>query len=618
MDFIFISMPYAKFDSKWFSNVPNINLGILEALLSERDRSVKSFHFHLDFLPYLETYGSGIEKNFKRLSELFGVEYLGLDYVFGSILFEIKYLDSREEFRDRLNSVGLSINGFEVLRDVARSFIDYAFSRLSKYLKRTKLVGFSSSHYQLSSSLLMCSKIKATNPDVFIIFGGKDCSGAFGYELLSNMKCLDFVGTAECELTVSSLLDYIDDNRKPFFNVLFRDDRGGVKKSTSMPNLDLNSLPFPKYHFEEFPLEFGEIILPLELGRGCPWGKCTFCPDKSYNIRCQSRNPERIRAEIEYYQGISNALQNFIILDPDSLRNSKNILKISEYLKRRKLSFHFAEFRAKKMNRKVMKALSNFGEWVSPFQVGIETFSDRILHLMKKGVTVLKNVEVLKTVAELDIPLQFNLFTSFPLMNRSDLRENLRIMDSITHLLVCVNISIYPGEFYLPTDCEIFLDLPRYKLRRDIESIFSGIFVDFEMPSFSNYPYPYLFSNEEEQMQLSLELRHKVNEITNKDPEENFMYYKDTSNGLQITICRDGKRNTYALNSNEKRIYLSAIDMCQDVSRLANKLGIVPDEICAALDEWNHKGLILYSTDKRSFLSLAMRDKRNFVGSRSK
>ena len=88
MDFIFISMPYAKFDSKWFSNVPNINLGILEALLDQRDRSVKSFHFHLDFLPYLKTYGSGIERNFKKLSELFGVEYLGLDYVFASILYK--------------------------------------------------------------------------------------------------------------------------------------------------------------------------------------------------------------------------------------------------------------------------------------------------------------------------------------------------------------------------------------------------------------------------------------------------------------------------------------------------------------------------------------------------
>ena len=62
----------------------------------------------------------------------------------------------------------------------------------------------------------------------------------------------------------------------------------------------------------------------------------------------------------------------------------------------------------------------------------------------------------------------------------------------------------------------------------------------------------------------------------------------------------------------KKGIYLSAIDVCQDVLRLANKLGMAPDEIYAILNEWDGKGLILYSTDKKWFLSLAIRDKRNF------
>jgi hypothetical protein len=51
--------------------------------------------------------------------------------------------------------------------------------------------------------------------------------------------------------------------------------------------------------------------------------------------------------------------------------------------------------------------------------------------------------------------------------------------------------------------------------------------------------------------------------------------------------------------------------MCQDVARLADKLGMARNEVFAKLNEWNRKGLILYSADKRSFLSLAMRDKRD-------
>ena len=46
-DFIFISMPYARFISRWFANVPNINLGIMQAYLGEKGKTVKTFHFHL-------------------------------------------------------------------------------------------------------------------------------------------------------------------------------------------------------------------------------------------------------------------------------------------------------------------------------------------------------------------------------------------------------------------------------------------------------------------------------------------------------------------------------------------------------------------------------------------
>jgi hypothetical protein len=172
-------MPYARFISKWFANVPNINLGIMQAFLAEKGKSVKTFHFHLEFLPYLKRFNPRITDNLLKLTEQFGVEYMGLDYVFASILFENKYLLSRERFRERLESLGLTLNDFEELRDVARSFIESSFLKLSPYLEGTKLIGFSCSHYQLSSSLLMCSRIKNSYPDIMTVIGGKDCSGAF-------------------------------------------------------------------------------------------------------------------------------------------------------------------------------------------------------------------------------------------------------------------------------------------------------------------------------------------------------------------------------------------------------------------------------------------------------
>jgi radical SAM superfamily enzyme YgiQ (UPF0313 family) len=607
MDFIFISMPYGKFDSRWFSNVPNINLGILDAFLSQHGKQVKTFHWHLAFVPFLRELGAEIRENFVKLAQQFGVEYLGLDYVFASLLFEDRYQRSRPRFQERLKFIGLTLEDFEALRGVAKAFVDSTFSELCEYLEGTRLVGFSCSHYQLSGSLLMCSKIKEAYPRVQSVVGGKDCAGAFAEELLSNMDIVDFVGTGECEVTVADLLEHLNDRKKPLHNLVFRDAKGKAKKSESKPNLSINSLPFPKYGFTDFPIEPGDVILPIELGRGCPWGKCTFCPDESYHVRCQSKSATKIKAEMAYYQETADDLKNFIILDSDALKDRKLVLELSEYLKGKNLLFHFAEFRAERMDRKVLESLLSFGHWASHFQVGIETFSDRVLRLMKKGVTLLKNVEVLKMVAELGVPLQFNLFTCYPNMTTEDLMENLRVMDRIAHLLVYENIQIYPGEFYLPTDCPVFLDIGQYRLQRSGESVFSDIFLDFPMPSYSNYPYPYQFDNDEEQFNIAARIREKVEDIKGRSPSENFMHYLRTSQGLEITLSQNGARTKHTLSSDEAEIYLSAIEKSQRISNMSKRLGISSAKIRSILDDFDQKGLIIYSSDRKSFLSLATR-----------
>ena len=605
MDFIFVSMPYAKFDSKWFANVPNINLGLVDALLSGKGKDVKTFHFHLAFLSLLNSFDERVAENLTKISQYLGVEYLGLDYVFASLLFEERYLISKERFAERLGSIGLTLDDFEILREAARSFIDSAFSKVSPYLPGSKLVGFTCSHYQLSSSLLMCSKIKNEHPHVMTIVGGKDCSGAFSYELLSNMDFVDFVGIGESEVTIPDLLEHIEDRTKPLYNVLYKDSEGNIKKSKLKPNVSLNSLPFPRYRLEEIPIKPQDIILPIELGRGCPWGKCTFCPDESYHVRCQSKSARQVIAEMEYYQDISKDLRNFIILDSDALKSPRLVIQLSEYLDGKDLSFHFAEFRAQKMDKKVLESLLRFGNWISHFQVGIETFSDRVLGLMKKGVSAIRNVEVLKMAAELGVPLQFNLFTCYPNMTSHDLEENLKVMDLITHLLVYENILIYPGEFYLPTDCPVFLNIDRYRLEQNEESIFSDIFEDFAMPSYSNYPYPYEFDNDEEQFEISAKIRAKVEEIKSKSRTENFMCYERSAKHLKIFVCIDGQKTNYTFKYPERDIYLSAVEKSQRIDKVAKTVGLSSAEVRSALRDFEEKGLILFSADRRSFLSLA-------------
>jgi hypothetical protein len=611
MDFIFISMPYARFISRWFSHVPNINLGTVHALLTAQGRRVKTFHFHLQFLPYLEQSDNETWERFVEQSEKFGIEYMGMDYVFASLFFEQKYMQSQKQFAERLETIGLSLNDFEDMRNIARSFIDAAYAQLTPYLSGCKLVGFSSSHYQLSSSLLLCTRIKKQYPATSTIFGGKDCSGGFAKELMEHCEMIDFVGISECESTVCNVLDFIDGKAKQPSNVLYRDNSGSIVQAPEKPAYSLETLPFPQFEFGTFPLPYHEIIVPIEFGRGCPWKRCSFCPDESYNIKCQVKTARRLKAEIDHYQDISTDLNTFFILDSDALKDPKTILDLSRYLYGKGFTFQYAEFRAERMSREVLTALLNFGKWASNFQIGIETFSDRLLDLMNKGVHVLKNVEVLKAVAELHVPIQFNLFTCFPKMTADDMFENLRVMDMISHILVQENIQIYPGEFYLPTDCPVFLNSRQYGIIKHPESIFSLIFENLEIPSFSNYPYPYEFDNDEEQFKLSHLLRNKVDEIKSVKPQDNAMRLTAlTDEHAVICVSRKGQNFTYNLDSQEKEIYMLAMEKIQSIDNAAHVLNLPVNDIAVVVKNLEDKGLILTAPDKKAYLSLALRDER--------
>jgi hypothetical protein len=263
------------------------------------------------------------------------------------------------------------------------------------------------------------------------------------------------------------------------------------------------------------------------------------------------------------------------------------------------------------MSREVLTALLNFGTWASNFQIGIETFSDRLLDLMNKGVNVLKNVEVLKAVAELNVPIQFNLFTCFPKMRADDMFENLRVMDMISHILVQQNIQIYPGEFYLPTDCPVFLDSQKFGVTKNPESIFSLIFEDLGIPSFSNYPYPYEFDNDEEQFKLSHLLRNKVEEIKSEKPENNFMLLNILKDGqAKVHIFRKGQEISYNLDPQEKEIYVLAMEQIQNIDNASQILNVSVNDVAMILKNLEAKGLILMSPNKKTYLSLALRDDR--------
>jgi ribosomal peptide maturation radical SAM protein 1 len=71
---------------------------------------------------------------------------------------------------------------------------------------------------------------------------------------------------------------------------------------------------------------------------------------------------------------------------------------------------------------------------VKTIQPGIESLSDNILKIMRKGVTALQNIQFLKWCTELNLRVVYNLIWGFPGETPEDYQKMLGLIPLITHL----------------------------------------------------------------------------------------------------------------------------------------------------------------------------------------
>ena len=91
---------------------------------------------------------------------------------------------------------------------------------------------------------------------------------------------------------------------------------GAIDNNWVAPPLHhLDSLPFPDY--SDFPWDsYPNRIVPVMTGRGCEWGRCTFCSDvyTAAGRTYRTRSLDNVLAEIEHHRATTSA-ELFVFLD---------------------------------------------------------------------------------------------------------------------------------------------------------------------------------------------------------------------------------------------------------------------------------------------------------------
>lgn len=308
------------------------------------------------------------------------------------------------------------------------------------------LVGLTSTFEQNIAALALASRLKALHPRLRTAFGGANWEGAMGQEYHRHFACVDFVCSGEADVSFPRLVAALAgpprllQRRLAGIEGLVYRDRSGASVATGPadPVEQMDTLPLPSYepYFSQrqassAALEVSPVLL-FEASRGCWWGAkshCTFCGLNGHSMGYRSKSPARLLSELEHLIGhwpcpTIEAVDN--ILD---MGYFDTVLPVLE-----QLDLPGPVFFEVKANLKRHHVAALQRARITRIQPGIESLSDHVLKLMRKGTTALRNVQLLKWCREYGVAVDWNLLYGFPGETDDDYSAMLTLLPKLSHL----------------------------------------------------------------------------------------------------------------------------------------------------------------------------------------
>lgn len=283
--------------------------------------------------------------------------------------------------------------------------------------KKYDYIGISiSSSSQFLSALILAKLLKSKARKTKICLGGNHISRVID-AIKKNPEFFnvyaDYVIYEEGERASIELIEHIEGKREleDVSSIVYLDKNKKVKinpQKTPIPLSELATGNLEGFKINDYLLP--EIIMPVQLSRGCYWKKCTFCDHyfgQTYNVK----NIDKLIKELKTYQskyGINNFEFTDDCISPAFLKEfSQKVieegLKINWYCDLR-LEDAFSE--------ELLTLAYNAG--LKMVLWGFESGSKRIMELINKGVDIEKRYEILKRARKAGIYNFAYIFTGFP------------------------------------------------------------------------------------------------------------------------------------------------------------------------------------------------------------
>lgn len=225
-------------------------------------------------------------------------------------------------------------------------------------------------------------------------------------ETLSNYSFVDYVVQGEGEFTMLELVRSIKKGEEPksVLGLSYRAKSGVIKENHPRPPLmNLDALPMPAYHLlpmSKYVFQ-GYRFATMVTSRGCPF-KCVFCSSSRIcGKRWRGHSAKRVVDEIEFLMD-RYKIKFIEFLDNTFTFDKNRVKEICNEMASRGIDVMWTcSSRVNLFDRELAFRIKDAGCQIVYF--GVESGSQRILNLMKKGITLEQSVKAIRLAKEAGI-----------------------------------------------------------------------------------------------------------------------------------------------------------------------------------------------------------------------
>lgn len=327
------------------------------------------------------------------------------------------------------------------LAPVIGSFVDDFVAEV--LATRPRIVAITSTFEQIMAGSALAWRIKQAAPDICIVMGGANVAAPMGQALATVFPWIDHFFSGEADIAFPAFCErLVREGVRPEERVIECKPLATISDAPAPDFSDFMAALGAEQARGALPADLPEG-LPLESSRGCWWGMkhhCVFCGLNGDAMDFRVKPPERMIAEIR------DVMDRW---DPERISFTDNIMPLG-YLQtvlpelatweRRPGLFYEVKANLKFEHLDLMRRAG-----MIQIQPGIESLSTNVLTLMRKGVSALQNLALLRDCGSLGIYVLWNILYGFPGETVEDYAPLPDLFASIEHLRppqYCVPIVI--------------------------------------------------------------------------------------------------------------------------------------------------------------------------------